>query len=743
MENKDFFNLSLDIMCVINENNQIENANKSLENILGYKEQEIIGKKITEFVHPEDVDKTLTRIGTLKNKKELTNVINRYMKKNGEYCYLECRATYHNNKIYAIAREINEKIDIKNKLISSEDNFKNYFDTTDSMVFVGDINSNIIYVNKKVEKRLNYDKEELIGKNFLDMHEKKKRKEAEKILSNILKTKKGKCPLPLVTKEGNLVSVETRIWTGEWNNKKCVYATSKDLTIEQENLQKFNKIFQNNPAVMSINSYKTGRITEVNETFLEILGYKREEIIGKKLQDLEIIPKNSNILSTIYASTYNSKIKNIEVTYKTKSSKIRYGLLSKELIETQGKKYFLNSMIDITEQKELYKSLEYKNEFLSIIMEISFKFINYSIGESYNFIDESLETIGKFVEADRVYIFDYDFENQTTSNTYEWCREGIEPQIEYLQKISIDMVLSWVKKHKKGKTIRINKVNEYKTEDNVKEILESQNIKSVLTVPMMEEGECLGFVGFDSVLQNKKYDKNEIDLLKLFAQTLVDISKKDKREKELLESLEEKSILMREIHHRVKNNLQLVSSLLYLQSSYIEDPKTKKALKDTENRVKTMAILHEKIYRTKEINRLNFKEYIEEIIKELLKSYKIDKKIKLYADIEDVDLNIDTAINCGLIVNELVTNAIQHAFNNRKTGEIKINIYNKNENVNMEVSDNGEGFKKEFEIIKDKSLGLQIVDSLVKQLKGSIKKEKVQGTKFIIEFKNKEGDKNE
>ena len=611
----------------------------------------------------------------------------------------------------------------------------NFFETMDSMVFVGDEKCNIIYVNKKVEERLNYKKEELIGKSFLDVHQKEKRKEAEKILSDILKTERGKCPLPLETKEGKLVSVDTRIWFGEWNNKKCIYAISKDITSEQANLQKFNKIFQNNPAIMAINSFETKEFLEVNKSFIEILGYKYEDVIGKTLLDLDIIPKNSEVENILHLFRKNGRIKNIEATYKTKSGKIRYGILSGELLENQGEKYYLSTMIDITNQKEISKALEYKNNFLSILMNISFKFINYPTGESEDFINESLKNIGKFVEADRVYTFDYDFENKITSNTYEWCREGVKPQIEYLQNIPIEIIESWVRKHKEGRIVRIPEVSKYKSEDRVKEILQEQNIKSVLSVPMMDRGKCIGFVGFDSVLKYTQYKENEINLLKLFAQAIVDMRNKDKREQELIKSVEEKSTLMREIHHRVKNNLQLVSSLLYLQSCYIEDPKVKKALKDIENRVKSMALLHEKIYQTKNINNINFKEYIEDIIKELLKSYKINKKIKLYADINSIDLNIDKAINCGLIVNELITNSIQHAFKSSEKGEIRTHIYIKGEEIFIEISDDGEGFKEKYTDLRNKSLGLQIVESLVSQLKGTIEKKEVKGTKFIIKFK--------
>ena len=735
MENKDFFNLSLNIMCIINENNQIEKANKSWEEILGYKQGEVEESKFTEYIHPEDMEKTLKYIDNIKKSKEIRIFVNRYLKKNGKYSYLEWRARYHNNKIYATAREITEKINIENKLKSSEENFKDFFEATDRMIFVANESGKIIHNNKSVKEKLGYDTKDIKGKNLLDIHPLNVRKEAERLLDKILIDRKGGCTLPLKKKNGDILSVDTRILFGEWDNKKCVYAVCTDITKEQENLERAEKIFQNNPAIMAINSFETNEFLEVNESFLKTLGYKYENVIGKTLLDLNIIPKNSEVEKILHSFRKNGKIKNIEVTYKIKSGKIRYGILSGELLENQGKKYYLSTMIDITNQKEISKSLEYKNKFLSILMNMSFKFINYPTGESQDFINESLKNIGKFVEADRVYTFDYDFENKLTSNTYEWCRQGVEPQIEYLQNIPIEIIDSWVKKHKEGKIVRIPEVFKYKSKDRVKEILEEQNIKSVLSVPMIDGGKCIGFVGFDSVLKYAKYKESEINLLKLFAQAIVDIRNKDKREQELIKSVEEKSTLMREIHHRVKNNLQLVSSLLYLQSSYIEDTKVKKALKDIENRVKSMALLHEKIYKTKDINKINFKEYIEDIIKELIKSYKIDKKIKFYADINNIDLNINKAINCGLIVNELITNSIQHAFKSRKKGEIRAHIYVKEEKIFIEISDDGDGFKGKYADLRNKSLGLQIVESLVSQLKGTIEKKDVKGTKFIIKFK--------
>src|SRR6056297_229192 len=619
MNNSDFFNLSLDLMCVIDENKNIIEANESFREILGYSCEEIKGIKVYKLVHKDDVEKTIKELETLKISKKPTNYINRYLKKDGTYCNLEWRIKYLNNKIYAVARELDEKIEIKNKLQASEENFNNFFETTDRMIFVSNESGKIIHINNSVKEKLGYEVQDVKGKNLLDLHPPKLRKEAEKKLNKILIDREGECTFPLKKKNGNLVQVETKIWFGKWNNNDCVYAVCIDISKEQENLEKSNKIFQSNPTIMAINSYETGEFIEVNDSLLKASGYKREEVIGKTIRELNLLVDDE--LNTVIEKEVKEKgkVENLRVKYKTKKGYERYGLVYSETIETGEKKYILNIMVDVTEERKATLALEYKNKFQEILMEITSEFINSPVEKALNFIDKSLEKIGKFVKADRVYIFDYDFRNRTISNTYEWCDKNIEPQIGYLQEIPMDSVISWVKEHKKGNTIIIPEVESYTGDDQARKILEDQDVKSLITVPMMEEGKCIGFVGFDSVLDYKKYKDEEIQLLKLFAQTILDIRKREKKEEELLNSLEEKSILMKEIHHRVKNNLQLVSSLIFLQSFYIEDIKVKKALKDTENRIKSMAMLHEKIYRAEEINKINFKDYIESIIEELQK----------------------------------------------------------------------------------------------------------------------------
>jgi two-component sensor histidine kinase/CheY-like chemotaxis protein len=203
-------------------------------------------------------------------------------------------------------------------------------------------------------------------------------------------------------------------------------------------------------------------------------------------------------------------------------------------------------------------------------------------------------------------------------------------------------------------------------------------------------------------------------------------------------SLREKEVLLQEIHHRVKNNLQIISSLLKLQSNLIKDNKTLELLKSTQNRIKSMVVIHDRLYKSKDFARINFDEFIQSLSTHLFNSYGVDAKaIKINLDIKDVFLDINTAIPCGLIVNELLSNSLKYAFPDGKKGEISIAIHplDKNE-MELIVSDNGAGLPEEIDIKQTKSLGLHLVTILVEdQLQGDIKLDRTGGTRFYIRIK--------
>ena len=216
----------------------------------------------------------------------------------------------------------------------------------------------------------------------------------------------------------------------------------------------------------------------------------------------------------------------------------------------------------------------------------------------------------------------------------------------------------------------------------------------------------------------------------------IDITERKLAEAQIQASLREKEVLLQEIHHRVKNNLQVISSLLDLQSQQLEEQAMLEVFRESQNRVKSMALVHEKLYQSKNFARINFAEYTESLTNFLFKAYELNSgNVKLELDIDEVNFNIEMAIPCGLIINELVSNALKYAFPNNRSGIIRMVIRSEGNNTyTMIVEDNGVGFPIECDLNKVKSLGLQLVNVLVKQLKGNLEIDQSRGSKFQIQF---------
>jgi two-component sensor histidine kinase len=215
-----------------------------------------------------------------------------------------------------------------------------------------------------------------------------------------------------------------------------------------------------------------------------------------------------------------------------------------------------------------------------------------------------------------------------------------------------------------------------------------------------------------------------------------DITDRQHAEEQIRASLLEKEVLLKEIHHRVKNNLQIISSLLNLQSKYINDPQALQMLIDNQNRVKSMAFIHEILFRARDITKIDFAEYIKTIAVQIFRSYDAySKKIELKVLVKDIMLDVDTAIPCGLIVNELVSNSLKHAFVDNKEGKICIQLSTNNDGILMlVVKDNGVGLPHHIDLQNVDSLGMKLVGALVNQLDGSIKINRSFGTTFTITF---------
>lgn len=217
-----------------------------------------------------------------------------------------------------------------------------------------------------------------------------------------------------------------------------------------------------------------------------------------------------------------------------------------------------------------------------------------------------------------------------------------------------------------------------------------------------------------------------------------DITEKKEAEQKLIDSAREKEVLLKEVHHRVKNNLQVISSILSLQSTYTKDPSVLAIIRESQNRIKSMSFIHETLYQTKNFSDINFSVYVKNIVTNLVHTYQlVENKVIINFELDEVVLSLDASIPCGLIFNELISNALKYAFVGRERGILTIGLRQKANNVTLYVKDNGIGFPENVDIFNTESLGLQLVSALTEQLDGKLECKNENGTNFIITFINK------
>ena len=234
---------------------------------------------------------------------------------------------------------------------------------------------------------------------------------------------------------------------------------------------------------------------------------------------------------------------------------------------------------------------------------------------------------------------------------------------------------------------------------------------------------------FPVTIKGYKVDDNLVGICE-------DITEKVKNEQLIISSLKEKETLLHEIHHRVKNNMAVIGSLLKMQSNSIEDEQIKEVLKVSKNRVYAMSAVHETLHGSDNLSQIDLKTYLHKVTSSIFQTYSINPdKAKLNTDIEEIPISIDQASPLGLVINELLSNSLKYAFLDERKGEINVSMKKRNTEIELTVMDNGVGMPKDFDWKKSKSLGLKLVRTLVEnQLDGSIDMESNNGTKFTIKF---------
>jgi len=244
------------------------------------------------------------------------------------------------------------------ELFKIKENFEFFFNTISDFLFVLDLQGNILQINDTVKERLAYSEEELLNKSVLLVHSKERRDEIEKMIIEILQGKKNDCLVPLVTKAGKHISVETKVSKGIWNEKDVLFCVSKDISKLKYSEEKFAKSFQLNPALMAINRIGESEFIDVNKAFLDTLEYEKAEVIGKTAKELKIFNNISDREKLIDILKAKAFIRDFEITLRTKKGKLLIGLISVEKIYLHDGEYLLTLMKDITERKKTVEQIK-------------------------------------------------------------------------------------------------------------------------------------------------------------------------------------------------------------------------------------------------------------------------------------------------------------------------------------------------------------------------------------------------
>ena len=415
----------------------------------------------------------------------------------------------------------------------------------------------------------------------------------------------------------------------------------------------------------------------------------------------------------------------------------------------------------------LYESTRQYAELQEVILNAAKKFIKIDITEVSNAINESLSKLGKLVDADRVYIFDYDMQARTTSNTYEWCADGISPEIENLQEVPMEYVPQWVARHEKFENLYIPDVSSLSEEDeSLKELLEPQGIKSLLTVPIYDNNELYGFVGFDSVKDHRVYSQKEISLLELFAQLLSDIRKREHLDRNLKLAKQEaenankaKSDFLANMSHEIRTPMNGIMGFVELLSEKEDDPSKLEYLEiirsSSEN---LMRIINDVL----DLSKIEAGKY--KFVEEPVNFFNTIKKITALYEIQvnkkglDFSINIDKALDKYFLsdeksINTILNNLLSNAVKFTHEGYVGLEAKLKENNVlELCIKDSGIGINSDkqkhlFEAFVQgehfltkkyggTGLGLSITKKIIDSLGATIEVETElgKGTRFLVKM---------
>ncbi|MEA2038551.1 MAG: PAS domain S-box protein [Thermodesulfobacteriota bacterium] len=453
---------------------------------------------------------------------------------------------------------------------------------------------------------------------------------------------------------------------------------------EAEEKSRYEELFENVADCVWITDLE-GNLLDANEEYRRVHGCGRDDLCSMNLSSI----MSGEDAAAILGTAREERIKTLDLLLQAADGTMIPTEINAKEITYLGKKAVLCVARDITDRKEAEKALR-KSE------------------ERYRSVFENTGTATVILEEDAtISMANTGFEKLSGYSREEI--EGREKWTEFVVSEDLERMREYAAERRKngGKAPTEYEFRFDNKRDSIKDI----------------------FLKIDMIPGTKKS-----------VASLIDITARKKAEEETRRSLREKESLLAEIHHRVKNNMQIVSSLLSLQSKDIKDERALSLIKNCDDRIRSMSLIHEKLYLSKDLSSIDFHDYMEDLSARLFQTYRVDSRAVTFSShIKDVRFNIETAMPLGLIANELISNALKYAFPEDKKGEIAVKLTKnkKTEGYTLTVTDDGIGFPEKIDYRNTETFGLQLVDMLTEQLGSTIKLDRSKGTTFKIVFKER------
>lgn len=667
--------------------------------------EQLLGKNMLDFIAEEDRDRAIENtkmmferpLGPKEYWIQIEDEYKILCEVNGD---ITLDADNNPNGMVYVVRDITERRKTEKALKESEEKFRSLVQNSVMGIYRTLLNGNIVMANPALVKMLGYDSFEELAARNLNKAGFSKDSPRYEFVAQFEKTDVVEgLEAVWVRKDGSEIFVResSKVIRDSSNDPMYFEGTVEDITERKkavealkESEERFSKAFRSSPAPLVISEIATGKFIDVNEQWIRMLGHTREECLAKTSKELGIWSEpedRDNAIELIKAKGY---FKNVPIRFVTKNGEFRDTFWSAEKINLHGKEVMLSMIFDYTEQRMIEKALHKSEEKLKSIFRAA--------------------PIGIGLVSDRVFV---EVNDEVCSLT-GYSREeliGNNARFLYPSEEEYNFVGQQRPRH-----------------------LTDKGIINVETKWLRKDGSII-----DILLSSTPIDVAGIVFGITF--TAVDITERKKTEEQIKKNLAEKEILLKEIHHRVKNNLQIISSLLFLQSQTIKEKEYEAVFRDSQSRVRSIALVHEKLYQTDDLANIDFAEYVKNLTEFIRKSYRLYKgEIEIRFELESIFVPINMAVPLGLIMNELLTNSFKYAFpdgggSDTKNKYIMIKFSSiGNEKLTLSVSDNGVGLPDDFNPEESKSLGLKLVNTLVRQINGSLSINKKDDTTFTIGF---------